>query len=326
MKKILNFMLIFCLFTSNFIISKDLNPKKCDEKCQAEKKRDIKIVLIVTGSVSLILLAGFGLVGYKLWKDAVENDKDIPKGAKEEFTSGLPKENQLEKAYKMLGLSEKSTRAELNSAFRKLSVKYHPDKHPENRELYQEKMKELAKSKDVVNAYMDSTFKKIQGSNLFNDVRKAQKPAEFQKAVEVLASKLGISASSILSELEGTSYSTKFESSWEKIKSNVKETPLNPEKLATQLEKLGLNQASKTVKEQALIKESQPDLVTSIQDDLLNAKLADLKKLNENYSEYLNESHKTGAQKVNVNESTSIPAELESEPDYKTVDNDYVLL
>ena len=41
---------------------------------------------------------------------------------------GLPKTEALEKAYKFLGVSQKASNSEINSRYRKLSLKYHPDK------------------------------------------------------------------------------------------------------------------------------------------------------------------------------------------------------
>ena len=45
-----------------------------------------------------------------------------------QFILGLPKEEVLENAYRHLGVSMTATNAEVNTAFRKLCLKYHPDK------------------------------------------------------------------------------------------------------------------------------------------------------------------------------------------------------
>lgn len=41
-----------------------------------------------------------------------------------------------EDLYKILDVSSEASEAEISKAFRKLSVQYHPDKNPNNRERY----------------------------------------------------------------------------------------------------------------------------------------------------------------------------------------------
>lgn len=51
--------------------------------------------------------------------------------------------------YEVLGVSKTATPAELKSAYRKLAIKYHPDKNPDNKEA-EEKFKEAAEAYDVL--------------------------------------------------------------------------------------------------------------------------------------------------------------------------------
>ena len=51
--------------------------------------------------------------------------------------------------YEILGVSKSATKKELKNAYRKLAVKYHPDKNPDNKEA-EEKFKEAAEAYDVL--------------------------------------------------------------------------------------------------------------------------------------------------------------------------------
>ena len=53
--------------------------------------------------------------------------------------------------YEVLGVSRNATKEEIKKAFRKLAVKYHPDKNPDKREWAEEKFKELAEAYEVLN-------------------------------------------------------------------------------------------------------------------------------------------------------------------------------
>jgi len=52
--------------------------------------------------------------------------------------------------YKILGVSRDATDQELKKAYRKMAVKWHPDKNPKNKEEAEEKFKEIARAYDVL--------------------------------------------------------------------------------------------------------------------------------------------------------------------------------
>src|SRR6185436_8816483 len=51
--------------------------------------------------------------------------------------------------YKILGVSKTATTDEIKKAFRKLAVKYHPDKNPGNKQM-EEKFKEANEANEVL--------------------------------------------------------------------------------------------------------------------------------------------------------------------------------
>ena len=53
--------------------------------------------------------------------------------------------------YSILGVNKKATDEEMKKAFRKLAVKYHPDKNPGNKEA-EEKFKEAAEAYEVLSS------------------------------------------------------------------------------------------------------------------------------------------------------------------------------
>jgi curved DNA-binding protein len=48
--------------------------------------------------------------------------------------------------YKVLGVNENASQDEIKKAYRKLAVKYHPDKHPDNKKAAEEKFKEVSEA------------------------------------------------------------------------------------------------------------------------------------------------------------------------------------
>lgn len=64
---------------------------------------------------------------------------------------------KIDKARKVLGLEEKASLAEIKSAHRALTKKWHPDKcKKRDKELCHEKMKEINKAHKTILAYIDS--------------------------------------------------------------------------------------------------------------------------------------------------------------------------
>lgn len=52
--------------------------------------------------------------------------------------------------YELLGLERHATSEEIKKAYRKLAVQYHPDKHQENKEFYEQKFKQLSEAYSIL--------------------------------------------------------------------------------------------------------------------------------------------------------------------------------
>lgn len=63
---------------------------------------------------------------------------------------GKGKEDDLDQAYEILGVDEESTDKEIQSAYRKLSLKWHPDKNPDDKEAATEKFDQITRCKDTL--------------------------------------------------------------------------------------------------------------------------------------------------------------------------------
>ena len=51
--------------------------------------------------------------------------------------------------YEVLGISKSAEKAEIKKAYRKVAMKYHPDKNPDNKEA-EEKFKEASEAAEVL--------------------------------------------------------------------------------------------------------------------------------------------------------------------------------
>ena len=52
--------------------------------------------------------------------------------------------------YKILNLSRDATNSEIKKAYRKLALKYHPDKNKENKEYYENKFKDISEAYQIL--------------------------------------------------------------------------------------------------------------------------------------------------------------------------------
>eukprot|EP00670_Eutreptiella_braarudii_P022664 CAMPEP_0174365336 /NCGR_PEP_ID=MMETSP0811_2-20130205/76862_1 /TAXON_ID=73025 ORGANISM="Eutreptiella gymnastica-like, Strain CCMP1594" /NCGR_SAMPLE_ID=MMETSP0811_2 /ASSEMBLY_ACC=CAM_ASM_000667 /LENGTH=83 /DNA_ID=CAMNT_0015505899 /DNA_START=50 /DNA_END=297 /DNA_ORIENTATION=- len=52
--------------------------------------------------------------------------------------------------YKVLGVSKDASENDISRAYKKLALKYHPDKNPDNREKAEENFKKVSEAYDVL--------------------------------------------------------------------------------------------------------------------------------------------------------------------------------
>ena len=54
--------------------------------------------------------------------------------------------------YVLLGVSRSATEQEINKAYKKLAVKYHPDKNPEEKEISEANFKKVSEAYEVLSS------------------------------------------------------------------------------------------------------------------------------------------------------------------------------
>ena len=67
-----------------------------------------------------------------------------------------------EEYYKILELSNNATQDEIKKAYKKMAIKYHPDKNPDNKEEAEEKFKKVAEAYEILSnpdKYRNQQFK-----------------------------------------------------------------------------------------------------------------------------------------------------------------------
>ena len=69
--------------------------------------------------------------------------------------------------YEMLGIAKSASKDEIKSAYRKLALKYHPDKNPGNKEA-EEKFKEINEAYEILS---DDSKKQQYDKNNFHHQR-----------------------------------------------------------------------------------------------------------------------------------------------------------
>ena len=88
------------------------------------------------------------------------------------------------KYYDILELPDNSSDDQVKRAYKKLAIKYHPDKNPDNRETAEEKFKEVAEAYEIV-TNKDKYKNKMFETNQFNFVDPDELFAEIFKNMNV---------------------------------------------------------------------------------------------------------------------------------------------
>lgn len=266
MNKFLRYFLVLTV-VANFLIVNQIKATDAAEmtkKRKEENQKALKVTMAIV--IPAIVIMGISS-GYDAWENYIKKS-NIPESEKEEFIpksrwekpqfSKAPKLEgsdfedlaKLEKAYKTLGLKDSATQRDFNQAYRKLQMKWHPDKNPGKEALAEEKIKEINSARDTIKEYQESAvYRKIQNDPVFEKLNKAQTSAEFKDAIENVASEFGIKASDVLRTLKDGKQFEKFKNDWNEISSSLQDKPIDPNKLAEKLKDFGLEKTAKRVAE-----------------------------------------------------------------------------
>ena len=108
------------------------------------------------------------------------------------FLPIIIKSNETDDYYKILGIKKNATETEIKKAYRKLALKWHPDKNPNNREEAEEKFKKINEAYSILsdknkrneydNGGMNFDFKGFNADDIFKDFFGGKDPfSEFFK-------------------------------------------------------------------------------------------------------------------------------------------------
>ncbi len=108
------------------------------------------------------------------------------------FLPIIIKSNETDDYYKILGIEKNATESEIKKAYRKLALKWHPDKNPNNRKESEEKFKKINEAYSILsdknkrneydNGGMNFDFKGFNADDIFKDFFGGKDPfSEFFK-------------------------------------------------------------------------------------------------------------------------------------------------
>lgn len=110
--------------------------------------------------------------------------------------------------YDILGVKKKSTDSEIRKAYRKLAVKYHPDRNKDNPDA-EEKFKEITKAYEILGdldkrQYYDNIGKKLKGTDLESVFEMLNSMFERQNSIPKVVATVEMTTRELYSEQEKT--------------------------------------------------------------------------------------------------------------------------
>ena len=132
----------------------------------------------------------------------------------------LIKSNDSDDYYKILGIKKNATETEIKKAYRKLALKWHPDKNPNNREEAEEKFKKINEAYSILsdknkrneydNGGMNFDFKGFNADDIFKDFFGGKDPfSEFFKFDDDIGINFGGFGNNFNGEFTGSFSSTR---------------------------------------------------------------------------------------------------------------------
>ena len=113
--------------------------------------------------------------------------------------------------YAVLGVSKNATDEEIKKAYRKLAIKYHPDKNPGDKTA-EEKFKELGEAYEVLSDPQKRAAYDQYGPDAFDQRRRASSGAGFQDPFDIFSQVFRGSGGSIFEEIFGGGRSSRSNS------------------------------------------------------------------------------------------------------------------